>query len=359
MSYATPLQAEHLRAGAKLVDFAGWMMPLVYREGTIAEHKAVRSGVGLFDVTHLGKIVVEGPGAATALDALLPGKITKLRTMRAAYNLVLTPAGGVVDDIFVYRTGEESFLIVPNASNMDAVLKFIQQGCGPDVTVEDARERWAIIAVTGPKAREVLTPHIEGLEAMKMHDFALLKLGGFDVKVARTGYTGEVTYEFLPAYPDSPAVWNLLSELGAASGIAPAGLGARDTLRLEMGYPLHGHELSTEINPLEAGLGWVVDWDKEFFGKQALEKVKAEGVTRKLVGLQGTEGRIPRMGMPVLSGGSPVGSVTSGNFSPTLGLPIALAFVSPEVSEVGTEMAIDVRGKHLPVTVIKPPFIRN
>lgn len=359
MTYKTPLEAEHLRAGAKLTDFAGWMMPLVYGAGTIAEHKAVRGGLGLFDVTHLGKIVVEGPGAEEALDGLLPGKIAKLRNNRAAYNLVLTPDGGVVDDIFVYRTGDTSFLVVPNASNMDAVLSFIQNGCGSDVTVEDARERWAIIAVTGPKARETLIPHIEGLEAMKMHDFARLNLGGFDVMVARTGYTGEVTYEFLPTYADAPAVWNLLLKLGTSAGVAPAGLGARDTLRLEMGYPLHGHELSTRINPLEAGLGWVIDWDKEFFGKPALDVIKAEGVSRKLVGLLGTEGRIPRMGMPVLSGGSPVGEVTSGNFSPTVGAPIALAFVSPELAAVGTALEIDVRGKQLPVTVVKPPFIRQ
>lgn len=359
MSYKTPLEEEHLRAGAKLTDFAGWMMPLVYESGTIAEHKAVRAGIGLFDVTHLGKIVVEGTGAEDALDALLPGKIAKLRNNRAAYNLVLTPEGGVVDDIFVYRTGDQSFLVVPNASNMDAVLSFIEEGCGSDVTVEDARERWAIIAVTGPKAREALTPHVPGLEAMKMHDFARLTLGGFDVMVARTGYTGEVTFEFLPSYADSPAVWNLLLDLGAAAGIAPAGLGARDTLRLEMGYPLHGHELSTQINPLEAGLSWVIDWDKEFFGRVGLDKIKVDGVSRKLVGLLGTEGRIPRMGMPVLSEGSPVGEVTSGNFSPTVGAPIALAFVPPELSELGTELSIDVRGKQLPVTVVKPPFIRQ
>lgn len=359
MTYRTPLEKEHLRAGARLTDFAGWMMPLVYEQGTIAEHKAVRTGIGLFDVTHLGKIVVEGPGAEEALDSLLPGKIAKLRNNRAAYNLVLTPEGGVVDDIFVYRTGDTGFLVVPNASNMDAVLSFIRKGCGSDVTVEDARERWAIIAVTGPRARETLMAHVEGLEAMKMHDFARLQLGGFDVLVARTGYTGEVTYEFLPTYADAPAVWTLLLELGASAGIAPAGLGARDTLRLEMGYPLHGHELSTQINPLEAGLGWVIDWDKEFFGKPALEAIKANGVGRKLVGLLGTEGRIPRMGMPVLSEGSPVGEVTSGNFSPTVGAPISLAFVPPELSALGTALEIDVRGKPLPVTVVKPPFIRR
>ncbi|MGQ0678575.1 MAG: glycine cleavage system aminomethyltransferase GcvT [Actinomycetota bacterium] len=358
MNYTTPLLQEHLRAGAKLTDFAGWMMPLVYPQGTLAEHNAVRSSVGLFDVTHLGKIVVTGLGAPAALDVLLPGKIAKLAAGRAAYNLVLTEGGTVVDDIFVYRM-PEGFLIVPNASNMDAVLDIVRAGCGPGVAVEDARERWAIIALTGPRARQVLLPELPGVEELKMHNFAHLQLGEFDVMVARTGYTGELTYELFAEWEQAPAVWSLLLELGAAAAIAPAGLGARDTLRLEMGYPLHGHELSVQINPLEAGLGWVIDWDKQFIGKDALVQVKRQGVARKLVGLRGTEGRIPRMGHPVLLDGLVVGSVTSGNFSPTLGVPIALAFVSPEAAQPGCALTIDVRGKQLPVTVVKPPFIRT
>lgn len=358
MTYTSPLNDDHLKLGAKLTDFGGWMMPLVYRDGTIAEHKAVRSALGLFDVTHLGKITVEGPGAEAALDAALPGKIAKLKPGRAGYNLVLTEEGGVVDDIFVYRKSD-GFLVVPNASNMDAVLSFLQKASGPDVVVTDARLRWAILAVTGPRAREFIVPRMQGSEELKMHDFANLQLNGIDVMVARTGYTGEVTYELLPEWDDAPAVWSYLLEAAEPYGAAPAGLGARDTLRLEMGYPLHGHELSTEINPVEAGLGWVIDWDKQFFGKDALLKVKEQGPTRKLVGLLGSEGRIPRMGHPVLSGPEPVGEVTSGNFSPTLGVPIALAFVGPEHAAPGTGLSIDIRGKQLPVTVVTPPFIKN
>lgn len=359
MTYTTPLEAQHLRAGARMTDFAGWMMPLVYPQGTIFEHNAVRDRVGLFDVTHLGKIVVSGPGSEAALDGLLSGKIARLRNLRAAYNLVLTSGGGVVDDIFVYRTGDEDFLVVPNASNMDAVLALIREACGPGVNVEDARERWAILAVSGPRARELLSPQIPGLEAMRMHDLAHLKFDGFNVMVARTGYTGEVTYELFPEFSDAPAVWDGLVELGAALNICPAGLGARDTLRLEMGYPLHGHELSTQINPLEAGLGWAIDWDKDFVGRQALETLKGRGVRRTLVGLLGTQGRIPRMGMPVLSQEQVVGEVTSGNFSPTLGAPVALAFVPPGLAEPGTPLTVDVRAKPLAVTVTKPPFIRR
>ena len=358
MTYSSPLQHEHLKLGAKLTDFGGWMMPLVYKEGTIAEHKAVRSGVGLFDVTHLGKITVEGPGAEAALDRALPGKIAKLRPGRAGYNLVLNSSGGVVDDIFVYRK-DDGFLVVPNASNMDAVLTYVESLAGPDVTVRDDRLRWAILALTGPGARDLIARLIPGAEAMKMHDFRYFELNGSEMLVARTGYTGEVTYELLPAWDEAPAIWNLLLEEGRAAGIRPAGLGARDTLRLEMGYPLHGHELSATINPLEAGLAWVVDWEKDFFGKEALEELRERGTGRKLVGLVGSEGRIPRMGHPVLNGPEQVGEVTSGNFSPTLGVPIALAFVSSEHAEPGTELSIGIRGKQLPVTVVAPPFIKS
>lgn len=358
MTYNSPLKDEHLKLGAKLTDFGGWLMPLVYKDGTIAEHKAVRSSIGLFDVTHLGKITVEGPGAEEALDAALPGKIAKLRPGRAGYNLVLNEQGGVVDDIFVYHRSD-GFLVVPNASNMDAVLTYLQNADGSEVVVTDARLRWAIVAVTGPRAREFLVPRMPGSEELKMHDFANLHLNGIDVMVARTGYTGEVTYELLPEWDDAPAVWTYLLEAAEPFGVAPAGLGARDTLRLEMGYPLHGHELSPEINPLEAGLGWVIDWDKQFFGKDALLKIKEQGTPRKLVGLLGSEGRIPRMGHPVLSGSEQVGEVTSGNFSPTLGLPIALAFVGIDHAQPGTSLSIDIRGKQLPVTVVAPPFVKH
>jgi aminomethyltransferase len=354
----SPLKAEHIAAGAKLVDFGGWNMPLVYPSGTVAEHKTVRESVGLFDVTHLGKVTVEGPDAERVLDRLLPGKVAKMKPNKAGYNLVLTPDGGVVDDIFIYKTDPTKFIVVPNAANTDAFLEFIDAGttAEDDVTVADARGRWGILALTGPRAREVLFPILPEAEGLKMHDFATLSLKGTEVIVARTGYTGEVTFEFLPAWDDSAAVWNLLLEAGASAGIKPCGLGARDTLRLEMGYPLHGHELSVDINPLEAGCGWVIDWEKDFVGRPALERVKQAGVTRKLVGLLAGEGRIPRMGHQVFLGDKPVGEVTSGNFSPTLGAGIALAFVSAELSELGTQLEIDIRGKRLPVQVVKPPF---
>lgn len=357
MTRESPLREEHLAAGGKLVDFAGWNMPLNYPAGTVAEHETVRNAVGLFDVTHLGKVSVDGPGAEALLDRLLPGKVATLKTGKAGYNLVLTEDGGVVDDIFVYKK-EDGFLVVPNASNCGTVVEFLQSNAGSDVTVTDDRGTWGIIALSGPRARDVLAPLLPEAAAMKMHDFATMSLGGIEVIVARTGYTGEVTYEFLPSWEESADVWNLLLKAGELQGIKPAGLGARDTLRLEMGYALHGHELSVDINPLEAGLGWVIQWDKDFVGKPALERIREAGVTRKLVGLQAEpgRGRVPRQDHQVFFEDRPVGTVTSGNYSPTLGAGIALAFVSPELSDVGTPLEIDVRGRRLPVQVVKPPF---
>lgn len=360
MSRTSPLHELHVQAGAKLMDFAGWDMPLVYPEGTIVEHKAVRNAVGLFDVTHLGKLTVTGAGAQDALDRLLPGKVAKLRTGKAGYNLVLTPEGGVVDDIFVYKRSEpDDFLLVPNAANTDAVLEFLASNAGSGVEVQDARDRWAILALSGPKAREIVAALMPGAEDMKMHDFAERPLQGSTVTVARTGYTGEVTFEFFVEWDEAVEVWNLLLSAGTPYGIKPAGLGARDTLRLEMGYALHGHELSVDINPLEGGVGWVIDWDKDFFAKDALARIRQEGAGRKLVGLLAEPGRIPRMGHRVFLGDEPVGEVTSGNFSPTLGTGIALALVWPEHAAPGTALQIDVRGKRLSAEVVKPPFKKS
>lgn len=357
MSKVSPLHEEHIKAGAKLTDFAGWDMPLVYPEGTIVEHKTVRSAAGLFDVTHLGKVTVTGPGAEETLDRLLPGKVAKLPAGKAGYNVVLTPEGGVVDDIFVYkRDGSDNFMLVPNAANIDAVLEFLRSNSGSGIEIQDACERWAILALSGPKVREIVSALLPGAEEMKMHQFAERPLQGMEVTVARTGYTGEVTYEFFVEWNEAVEVWKLLLEAGKPYGIKPAGLGARDTLRLEMGYALHGHELSVDINPIEGGVGWLIDWDKDFLGREVLAKIKDDGPTRKLVGLLAEPGRVPRMGHRVLLGDESVGEVTSGNYSPTLGTGIALALVSVEHSAPGTSLHIDVRGKKLPVEVVKPPF---
>lgn len=360
MSRTSPLHDEHIKAGAKMTDFAGWDMPLVYPEGTVAEHRTVRSAVGLFDVSHLGKLTVAGRGAEAMLDRLLPGKVAKLPTGKAGYNLVLTPEGGVVDDIFVYkRPGDDNFMLVPNAANTEAVMEFLIAHADPGVEIGDARQTWAILALSGPLARQIVGALLPEAEDMKMHTFAERPLQGMSVTVARTGYTGEVTYELFVEWDDAVDIWNLLLQAGGPHGIKPAGLGARDTLRLEMGYALHGHELSVDVNPLEGGVGWVIDWEKDFFAKEVLARIKQEGVASKLVGLLAEPGRIPRAGHRVFWGDEPVGEVTSGNFSPTLGTGIALARVAVEHSAPGTDLQIDVRGRRLPVEVVRPPFKKS
>jgi len=331
-------------------------MPLQY-QGVIAEHTAVRTAAGLFDVSHLGKLIVKGAGAEAALDRLLPGKVAALGQFRAGYNLVLNEKGGIVDDVFVYRH-PEMFIVIPNASNSDEVKGIFEERFGGDVTVEEGRERWAIIAFSGPKARDSLKEIAPEAATLKLHSFAETRVAGMEVLAARTGYTGEYTCEILCSWEDAPRIWDTLTQAGAEAGVVPAGLGSRDTLRLEMGYPLHGLDISPDTDPIEAGLGWVIQWDKQFDAKQALEELRDSG-TRRLVGLEMQGRDIPRAHYEVQSEGRKVGEVTSGNFSPVLRKGIAMAYVESGLAEPGTMLAIDVRGRQAPAEVTNTPFIRK
>lgn len=332
-------------------------MPLSY-EGVVAEHRSVREAVGLFDVSHLGKILIGGAEAEEVLDRLLPGRVAGLEVGRAAYNLVLDDDAGILDDVFVYRQAD-GFTVVPNAANFDVVFEVLQQAASAAVEVVDARLEWAILALSGPKARstaEGLLPS-EALE-LKLHRFGDYEVDGLSVRVARTGYTGEFTFEFFVGWDDAAGLFDRLMEAGAPHRIRPAGLGARDTLRLEMGYPLHGHDISPETNPVEAGLGWVIEWDKPAFkGKERLEALREEGPGRRLVGLVARDRLIPREGHPIRREGEEVGVVTSGNFSPTLKKGIALGYMKADLAEPSTEVVVDVRGRDLRMEVVKPPFV--
>lgn len=356
MTFRSPLNPEHRRLGAKLTGFAGWDMPLQY-SGVIAEHMAVRERVGLFDVSHLGKLLIEGSAAVSCLDRLLPGKLPS--EWKAAYNLVLDENAGIVDDVFVYRR-PEGFIIVPNAANTAGVSARAKQEAGTRASVMDARDRWAIIALQGPSARDLMERLCPAAVALKLHEFGDVEVAGIPAQAARTGYTGEYGFELFVESDRARELWRKLITGGEDLGIAPCGLGARDTLRLEMGYPLHGHEISAETNPLESGLGWLIDWEKtSFVGKQRLEELRRSGSSRKLIGLVARDRGIPRAGYSVLRGGQKVGGVTSGNFSPVLGKGIALAYVTPESSAEGTMLEVDVRGKPLAVEVVTPPFVRR
>jgi len=345
-----------------MVEFGGWEMPLHY-SGALAECNSVRTEAGLFDVSHLGKIVISGERTEGALDHALPGKVAKLAPGAGAYNLVLNAEGGIVDDIFVYRT-PIGFIVVPNASNTDAVLRFLQSSLGEGVQVEDARTRWAILALSGPKAREIVRKQFPNVANLALHEILGIDFQDSICWVARSGYTGEVTFEFFVETDQAESLWSGLLGVGASQGLKPAGLGARDLLRLEMGYPLHGHDIDRTTNPFEAGLGWVVDWDKELAARSVLETLRSAGTKRLLTGLVCTGNQIPRQGHRILNpaeGAEPVqvGVVTSGNYSPTLKRGIALGYIDASLTEPGTVLAIQVRDKQAEVRVTRPPFVKR
>lgn len=360
----SPLDAVHRRIGAKMGPFAGWEMPIEYA-GTLSEHRAVREAVGVFDLTHLGKVEVEGPGARAVLQHALSADLDRLAAPGAAqYTLCLTDDGTIVDDLIVYRTAE-GYLLVPNAANWPKVAEAVRASAraldgseAADVEIVP-RPDVAVLAVQGPRAPELLgglfPAAVAGLEYMHA---VPVTYAGESVRLARTGYTGERGYELLVPGDLAAKLWDELFERGEPLGVVPAGLGARDTLRLEMGYPLHGNDISTRTNPFEARLGWAVAMGKpDFRGREALAQRKAAGTRRLLVGLVSTDRLIPRHGMAVLAGGQQVGEVTSGTFSPTLRHGIALAYVERGQSEPGTELEVDVRGRRGAVRVTRPPFV--
>ena len=363
----SPLLDRHLAAGAKLADFSGWSMPIEYAGGgVLAEHVAVREGVGLFDVSHLGTGTVRGPGAAAFVDSCLTNDLARIGPGQAQYTLCCVPdgeeqAGGVIDDLIVYLHGPDDVLLVPNAANAAEVLRRLADAAPAGVTVTDRHTEVAVLAVQGPRSLQVL--ELLGMPGELSYMSFVTGSGGgsAEVTVCRTGYTGEHGYELLVAADRAPELWNALLEAGADLGIRPCGLGARDTLRTEMGYPLHGHELSRDITPVQARVGWAVGWRKPgFWGREALLREKDAGPARLLWGLRATGRQSPRAGMAVLGPGGAVGTVTSGTFSPSLRVGIGLALVDTAcgVAE-GDELTVDVRGRALPVEVVRPPFVES
>jgi aminomethyltransferase len=354
----SPLHDRHVRAGAKLADFSGWSMPIEYAGGgVLAEHTAVRTAVGLFDVSHLGTASVRGPGAAAFVDACLTNDLSRIGPGQAQYTLCCQEDGGVVDDLIVYLHGPDDLLLVPNAANAAEVLGRLSDAAPSGVTITDRHADIAVLAVQGPRSPQVLTaagltPDLPYMSFAGGH--------GKDVTVCRTGYTGEHGYELLVEAERAGELWDALLAAGEAEGIRPCGLGARDTLRTEMGYPLHGHELSREITPNQARSGWAVGWKKPaFWGREALLAEKDAGPARLLWGLRSTGRGIPRPGMAVLGpDGGRVGEVTSGTFSPSLrtGIGLALIDASAGVQE-GAALTVDVRGRPQAVEVVRPPFV--
>lgn len=356
----TPLYECHQEAGARLVDFAGWEMPVQYA-GVIEEHRAVRTAAGLFDVSHMGEVRVQGPGSEEFLQRLTPNDVSKLAPGRAHYSGLLTERGTYVDDLLIYRLGAEEFLVVVNASNAERDHEWIASRAGSGVQVVNESDRWALIALQGPKAVEILRPLTspEAL-ALKYYGFQMGEVAGRPALVSRTGYTGEDGFELYVAPEDAPAIWRRLMEVGAPHGLQPAGLGARDTLRLEASMALYGHEIDESTTPFEAGLAWVVKMGKgDFLGRDALAAQQAEGLRRKLVGFE-VQGRgIARQGHEVKMEGRTVGTVTSGTWSPSFEKALGMAYVPAEKAAPGTALEIDVRGRALPATIVDVPFYRR
>jgi len=355
-------------AGAKLADFSGWSMPIEYAGGgVLAEHTAVRTAAGLFDVSHLGTATVRGSGAAAFIDSCLTNDLSRIGPGQAQYTMCCLPdaepqAGGVVDDLIVYLHGPDDVLLVPNAANAAEVLRRLAGEAPAGVTITDRHAEVAVLALQGPRALQVL--ELLGLpgELSYMSFVTGTGAGGAEVTVCRTGYTGEHGYELLVDAAGAGDLWDAVLEAGQDQGIRMCGLGARDTLRTEMGYPLHGHELSHDITPNQARSGWAVGWKKPaFWGRAALLAEREAGPTRLLWGLR-AEGRgIPRPGMAVLdAAGERVGEVTSGTFSPTLRTGIALALIDAAAAvAAGDPLAVDVRGRPQAVEVVKPPFVES
>jgi aminomethyltransferase len=343
----SPLDAVHRALDAKMVEFGGWDMPLSYPTGTLAEHRRCRSDAVVFDVSHLGTVRLTGPDALASLQRTLTNDLTKIGPGRTQYTHLLDEAGSVLDDIIVWWVDDERFDVMPNASNTDRVIASL----GGDAT--DVTGDRAILAVQGPSARALLATVFPEAAAVGRRRVEIVHRAGVEYVVAGTGYTGEDGVEIAVPAAEAPALWRELTE----AGIEPAGLGARDTLRLEAGLPLHGHELGEGITPLQAGLGWVVAWEKgDFPGRDALVAEREAGPARVLRALVVEGRRPPRAGLDVLVDGQPSGVITSGNFSPVLGQGIALAFVPPSVA-VGDRVAVDVRGDAVAAVVVDPPFV--
>ncbi|MGW3311963.1 glycine cleavage system aminomethyltransferase GcvT [Streptomyces sp. NPDC001073] len=362
----TALDALHRSLGATMTDFAGWDMPLRYGSER-DEHLAVRTKAGLFDLSHMGEITVTGPEAAQLLNHALVGNIASVGLGRARYTMICRADGGILDDLIVYRLAETEYMVVANASNAQVVLDALtERSDGFDAVVRDDRDAYALLAVQGPESPGILKSLTDAdLDGLKYYAGLPGTVAGVPALIARTGYTGEDGFELFVSPADAEKLWLALTEAGAGAGLIPCGLSCRDTLRLEAGMPLYGHELSTSLTPFDAGLGRVVKFEKDgdFVGRGALEAAAERAASqppRVLVGLVAEGRRVPRAGYPVVADGQVIGEVTSGAPSPTLGKPIAMAYVDAAHAAPGTAgVGVDIRGSHEPYEVVALPFYKR
>jgi aminomethyltransferase len=352
----TPLFRAHVKAGARMVPFGGWEMPVQYR-GIVEEHRTVRAAVGCFDVSHMGEFEVEGPGALAALQRLTTNDVTALEVGQVQYSVLCYPHGGIVDDLTVYRLAPERYMITVNAGNIDKDWAHVTAN-GAGAQWRNVSDVTGLIAVQGPKA-EALVARLADVDVTRIgyYRFAHGMVAGVTTLISRTGYTGEDGFELYVAAGGTERLWDALLEAGRADGAMPIGLGARDTLRLEMRYALYGNDIDETTNPPEAGLGWIVKPAKgEFIGREPIERMRAAGPPRRLVGIEMTERAVARHGYPVLKDGTPTGVVTSGSYGPSVDRYIALAYVGSAHAAVGTELDVEIRGQAKSARVVKTPF---
>lgn len=356
----TPFYNIHQQYGAKLVPFGGYEMPVQYA-GIMDEHKTVRNTVGVFDVSHMGEFFVKGAHAFSFLQKITVNDVSKLSPGKAQYSAMCYDDGGIVDDLLVYMVAENDYMIVVNASNIDKDFAWMKQHCPADVKFENHSDEISLLAIQGPKSLETLQKLTSvDLSAIQYYNFVQGKLADIEMTISRTGYTGELGFEIYFDARHAEKIWHAVFDAGKEFGITPIGLGARDTLRLEMGFCLYGNDIDQTTNPLEAGLAWITKLNKgDFIGKPVLDKVKAEGVKRKLVGMVLTGKAVPRHGYTILVNGANDGVVTSGTFAPSLEKGIAMGYVAAEHAAVGSIVHIDIRGKQMDATIVALPFLKK
>ncbi len=356
----TKFYALHEKAGAKIVEFAGFLMPIQY-SSIIAEHKSVRESVGVFDVSHMGEVFVEGKNALDFVQHITINDASKLISGRVQYSAMCYEHGGIVDDLLVYKIADDKFMLVINASNTQKDFDWMNKNNKFEVELKNLSDDYSLLAVQGPNSKMVVQKALDlNLDDLEYYHFKEIEIEGLNLLISRTGYTGELGYEiyFVGDETQAEKIWNLLFETGEEFGIKPVGLGARDSLRLEMGYCLYGNDIDQTTNPLEAGLGWITKLKKnEFIGKDELVKVKENGINRKLTPIISDEKAFPRKGYDITISGKKIGEITSGTVSPVLEKPIALAYVQTEYSPEGTNLNFSIRGKEIPAKVTKLPFI--
>lgn len=356
----TPFHGQHAAAGGRLVAFAGWEMPVQFARGVIHEHLRVRRAAGVFDVSHMGRFFLRGPAARAYTNRLITNNLEKLAPDQLCYSALCHERGGIIDDVTVYRL-DEGALLVANAANAETVWDWIRQHKPAGVELENATDRLAQIALQGPQAEALLgEPFRAAVAPVGYYHYTRLRWEGEEILVSRNGYTGEDGFEIYVPVPVAVKLWERLFEWGRGVGLEPIGLGARDSLRMEVNYALYGNELTQETSPLEAGLGWVVKMkDHDFIGKEALLRQKEQGLTRTLIGFEVEGKRLPRHGHPILAAGAEIGFVTSGGFCPSLERGMGMGLVSPQYKEAGTALEIDARGTRLPARVVERPFYKQ